>query len=123
MPNAVLILIETIDRESTIRHFKTWETTLVYMMNSDSLMGDEWPPTPTFESSLLSRRYNILLCVETGNPCEAKFNLEVPIQVLIRAAKDGRTSGPEPWIGEERARLHSEAPYFSEDSSLPSYAR
>lgn len=125
MPDAVLIFIhfETIDRESTIRHFRTWETTLVYMMNSNSLMGHEWPPTPTFDSSLLSRRYSIVLCVETGNPCEGKFNLEVPIQVLIHTAKDTRTSGPEPWIGEERTRLHSEAHYFSEDSSLPSYAR
>ena len=88
----------------------------MYVMDSGSLMGDEWPPAPTFDSSLLSRRYSILLCVETGNPCEGKFNLEVPIQVLIRAAEDARTR-------EERARPHSEARNFYEDNSLPSYAR
>ena len=125
MPDAVLILIcfETIDRESTLRHFETWETTLVYVMDSGGLIEDEWPPEPTFDSSLLSRRYSILLCVETGNPYEAKFNLEVPMQIVIHTPKRARTSGLEPWIGEEGARLHSEARCFSEMNSLPSYVR
>lgn len=86
-------------------------------------MGDEWPPAPTFDSSLLSRRYSILVCVETGDPCQAKCFLEVPVQILINTPKDARTIGPEPWIGEERADLGSEARYNSEDTQLPSYTR
>ena len=60
-----------------------WETGIEYFVDCSSVVRD-WP-VPTFHSSLLSRRYSILLCIEFADFDQAKLNIEVPIQIVIKS--------------------------------------
>lgn len=67
--------------EGSVNESFVWKTAATLIAE----YGDGDYPVPTFASSLVSQRYSICISVGIHGRNRAKFDLEVPVQVVYNA--------------------------------------